>query len=241
MDVGTDEMGRVVQLRGVAPRDRADQILEDMFNGWRHQQLARNLSFTTIDSRSRIVARFINHCNEMPWAWTVAHVDEFFGDLRAEHDLSRSTIRAYQNGLRLFCDYLTDPRYGWDAVCEQAFGSHPSQVVHEWNSAGHHQDNEQDPRKRAFTREELQAFFDRADDEVSRIRDLGRKGWLPASETRFCSRSPTVGVCAAMRCGTCRLWTSPGIRTPVSLAASDSSRSATAKLIRAQLRSDAAC
>ncbi|MFD1967403.1 site-specific integrase [Pseudonocardia alni] len=178
--MGSDEMGQVVPLRGVAPRDRGDQVLGDMLTGWRHQQLSRNLSFTTIDSRARVVARFIEHCNEMPWAWTVSHVDEFFGDLRAEHNLSRSTVRAYQNGLRMFCDYLTDPRYGWDTICEQAFGTHPSQVVHDWNSAGHHQDNEQDPRKRAFTRDELQAFFDRADQEVTRIRELGRKGWLPA-------------------------------------------------------------
>ncbi|GAA5159773.1 hypothetical protein GCM10023321_41390 [Pseudonocardia eucalypti] len=173
-------VGRVVPLRGLARRDRADQVVADMLEGWRRQQLARNLSFTTIDSRAQLVNRFLRHCNEMPWRWTVAHVDEFFGDLRAEHHLGRSTIRAYQNALRLFCDYLTDPRYDWDRVCERAFGTHPSQVVHEWNSVGHHQDNEQDPRKRAFTREELQAFFDRADDEVARIRRLGRKGWLPA-------------------------------------------------------------
>lgn len=173
-------MGRVVPLRGLAPSSRADEVLADMLTGWRHQQLARNLAFITIEARARLVARFLDHCNEMPWAWTVGHVDEFFGDLRAEHRLSRSTIRAYQNGLRLFCDYLTDPRYGWDTVCEAAFGTHPSQVVHEWNSAGHHQDNEQDPRKRAFTRSELQRFFDRADDEVDLIRFRGRKGWLPA-------------------------------------------------------------
>jgi integrase/recombinase XerD len=84
------------------------------------------------------------------------------------------------SGLKLFCDYPTDPRYGWDTICETAFGTHPSQVVHEWNSAGHHQENEQDPRKRAFTRAELQAFFDRADDEVDLIRSRGRKRWLPA-------------------------------------------------------------
>jgi len=53
-------------------------------------------------------------------------------------------------------------------------------VCFEWNTASHSQDNEQDPTKRAFTHEELQAFFDRADAEVDRIRALGRKGWLPA-------------------------------------------------------------
>jgi hypothetical protein len=52
--------------------------------------------------------------------------------------------------------------------------------VHEWNSATHVQDAEADPTRRAFTRDELQAFFDHADDEVERIRAAGRKGWLAA-------------------------------------------------------------
>ena len=175
-----DEPGRVVPLRRDDPGDRADRVVADMFDGWRRQQLARNLSLTTIDARARLVTRFLEHGNEMPWAWTPAHVDEFFGDLRSEHHLARSTICAYENALKLFCDYLVDPRYDWAHVCEQAFGTHPVQVVHEWNTAAHRQDNEQDPGKRPFTRAELQAFFDRADDEVDRIRTLGRKGWLAA-------------------------------------------------------------
>jgi hypothetical protein len=40
------------------------------------------------------------------WNWTVQHVDESFGDLRAEHNLARSTVRSYQNALSLFCAYL---------------------------------------------------------------------------------------------------------------------------------------
>lgn len=59
-------------------------------------------------------------------------------------------------------------------------GTHPVQVVHEWNTAAHVQENEGDPRKRAFTRRELQDFFAFCDDEVARIRAQGRKGWLPA-------------------------------------------------------------
>lgn len=178
--MAVDEPGKVLQLRSVRPADEADQVLRDMMTGWRRQQLSRNLSFSTIGSRARLVERFIAHNNEMPWHWTVQHVDEFFGDLRAEHHASRSTVRAYQGALRLFCSYLTDPQYGWAEVCEAAFGTHPSQVCFDWNTAGHHQDNEQDPRRRAFTRAELQAFFDRADEEVARIRERGRKGWLPA-------------------------------------------------------------
>ena len=44
----------------------------------------------------------------------------------------------------------------------------------------HVQQNEADPRKRAFTLNELQALFDHADAQVSRVRGAGRKGWLPA-------------------------------------------------------------
>ena len=54
------------------------------------------------------------------------------------------------------------------------------QVVHEWNAAEHVQDAESDPVRRAFTRDELQTFFDHADDQVERIRATGRKGWLAA-------------------------------------------------------------
>ncbi|MCX5112272.1 site-specific integrase [Streptomyces sp. NBC_00378] len=82
--------------------------------------------------------------------------------------------------MRLFCDYATDPAYGWAAECERRFGTHPIQVCHEWNTAVHMQECEAESPKRAFTREELQAFFDHADDGVSRVRRRGRKGWLPA-------------------------------------------------------------
>jgi integrase/recombinase XerD len=178
--VAVDDLGRVIPLVAVRYLNPADQVLEEMFAGWRRQQLARNLAHDTINQREQVVRRFLDHVNEMPWQWTVAQVDEFFGDLRAVHHVQRSTIRSYQNGLRLFCSYLTDPVYGWAQVCQELFGTHPSQVCFEWNTASHAQDNEQHPSKRAFSHEELQAFFDRADAEVGRCRSLGRKGFLAA-------------------------------------------------------------
>ncbi|CPZ28431.1 site-specific recombinase XerD [Mycobacteroides abscessus] len=44
----------------------------------------------------------------------------------------------------------------------------------------HVQDSEHRPKKRAFTRRELQDFFDRADDEVTRVAESDRKGWHAA-------------------------------------------------------------
>ena len=64
--------------------------------------------------------------------------------------------------------------------CERRFGTHPVQVITEVNSAVHAADSEADPRKRAFTRPELQALFDYADEQVALKRSAGRKGWLPA-------------------------------------------------------------
>ena len=62
----------------------------------------------------------------------------------------------------------------------EAVRHYPVQVVHEWNAAVHVQEAEGDPAKRAFTRDELQAFFDQADDQVAPVRAAGRKGWLAA-------------------------------------------------------------
>lgn len=87
---------------------------------------------------------------------------------------------ATRPALRTFCSYVSNPEYGWDRVCEQLFGTHPAQVCFEWNTAQHVQTSESGPDKRAFTKRELQDFFDRADEETAHITALGRKGWLPA-------------------------------------------------------------
>lgn len=138
-----------------------------MLNGWRNQQLSRNLQHSTINAREAAIRRFADSTDEYPWTWSPAHVDEFFGDLRAIRQVRLSTVRGYQTSLRLFCEYITSPSYGWPEACERYFGTHPVQVCFEWNTAAHVQDNESDPARRAFTRTELQRFFDRADDEVS--------------------------------------------------------------------------
>ncbi|HWO64300.1 MAG TPA: tyrosine-type recombinase/integrase, partial [Umezawaea sp.] len=96
------------------------------------------------------------------------------------NNVTRSSLRTYQQAVRLFCHYVTDPAYGWSPECERRFGTHPVQVCHEWNTAVHVQDTESAPTKRAFTLDEIQAFFDHADDAVLRVRDAGRKGWIPA-------------------------------------------------------------
>jgi integrase/recombinase XerD len=113
-------------------------------------------------------------------------------------------VRGYQNGLRLFCSYIADPDYGWDRVCEQRFGTHPAQVFFAWNTATHVQDNEQDPEKRPFTKQELQHFFDHADDQVTLIANSRKKGWLPAYRDSVMFKVAYSYGCASTNCATCR-------------------------------------
>ena len=73
-----DNSGRV--LRGQAGSCIAfgGQTAAELLEGWRNQQLCRNLDHDTIAGRVRLVERFIEHTNEFPWTWTPAMVEEFF-------------------------------------------------------------------------------------------------------------------------------------------------------------------
>lgn len=133
-----------------------EQVFSAMLDGWRNQQLARRLAFSTVDSRQRMVRAFTAHADAPPWLWTAQILDEWMTDLRSVRHLRRSTLRGYQIAVRLFCHYITDPAYGWPSECQTRFGSHPIQVVHEWNATVHVQDAESDSGRRAFTRDELQ-------------------------------------------------------------------------------------
>jgi site-specific recombinase XerD len=156
------------------------QVFEAMIEGWRNQMLARNLAASTITGREKQVRAFQAHAMAFPWEWSPALADEWFADLRAVRQVTRSTVRGYQVALRGFREFVTDPAYGWAVECENRFGTHPVQVITEMNSAVHVADIESEPSKRAFTRKELQALFDYADEQVERKRALGRKGWMSA-------------------------------------------------------------
>lgn len=95
-----------------------EQVLEAMLDGWRAQQLARNLAFSTIAKRLAAIRAFTAHADASPWAWTAQMVDEWLGDLRAVRGLRRSTIRNYGLAVSAFCGYLTDPAYGWAEQCQ---------------------------------------------------------------------------------------------------------------------------
>jgi integrase/recombinase XerC len=169
-------VGGVVQLRP------EDAIFEAMLRGWRAQQTARGLRDDTMAEREQLMRRFLEFTNEYPWGWLPGHVEEFTLSLVGERHLAPSTVRNYQVSLRLFSEFLTDPRYGWATACEKAFGSgvYPVAICHEWNTIAHLNDYEGDPEARPFSRSEMQRFLDYADEQVDRAVRAGRKGALAA-------------------------------------------------------------
>jgi site-specific recombinase XerD len=176
--MGDEPEAKVVRFPAAPAGDLADRTFGEMLEGWRNQQLARNLAFATINGREAQIRAFVADVGEFPWRWTAQLVDEWLGDQRAVRHLRRSTIRVKAVTLRLFCEYLVDPGYGWPEECWDRFGTHPVQVCHSWNTAVHAQDAEGRAGLRAFTVEELQRFFDSADEMVVLARRRGRKGWV---------------------------------------------------------------
>lgn len=156
------------------------QLFDAMLDGWSRQQTARRLSPATISSMLGLVNRFQVHTGVFPWEWTPGHLDEWAADLVAVRHVAHSTLRTYQQAVRLFLGYVCDPAYGWAGECETRFGSYPVQICGSWNTAVHRSESEARAQRRSLTRIELQSLFDAADDLVDQIRARGRKGWVAA-------------------------------------------------------------
>ncbi|MFJ9371022.1 tyrosine-type recombinase/integrase [Nocardia sp. NPDC101769] len=161
--------------------DPESAVYTAMISGWADQQRARFLAQDTVQQRIALVRRFSDFSGLYPWQWTVAEVEAWFASLvSGPCPRAFTTIRGYQLALRMFCDYLTDQRYGWVALCLERFGQAPTQILHEWNTVSHVSEFEGNPRRRALTYDEVQDLFDAADGQVEKIRGRGRKGAVPA-------------------------------------------------------------
>jgi integrase/recombinase XerC len=165
---------------GVEHLHPEDAMVEAMLKGWRAQQVARGLRVHSIDDRVQAVEQFARFTNEYPWHWQPAHLDEWMTELTSQRRLAKSTLRNYQGALRLFTEFLIDPRYGWVTACQERFGTYPVAICHEWNTIAHLNDYEGRPGNRPFSREELQRFFDYADAQVAVALERRRKGALAA-------------------------------------------------------------
>ncbi|GAA5074413.1 tyrosine-type recombinase/integrase [Streptomyces similanensis] len=167
---------------GVSYLDPEPAVFEAMLEGWTKQQRSRFLNWdSTIKPRLSLVRRFAEFTNQYPWQCQPAEVEAFIDHLRAKTPtFTVSSGRGCQNHLRLFCEYITDARYGWVNVCQERFGQVPVQILHEWNTVTHVSEYEGDPSRRPLPYDEIQALFDAADGRVEEIRKRGRKGALAA-------------------------------------------------------------
>jgi integrase/recombinase XerD len=95
---------------GVVHLDRPAAVFEAMLEGWATQQRARFLKEGgTIRPRLDLVRRFARFSGQYPWQWDPPEAEAFFASMR----VAVSTLRNHQVTLRMFCDYVTDARYGW--------------------------------------------------------------------------------------------------------------------------------
>ncbi|MEV1173024.1 hypothetical protein [Nonomuraea sp. NPDC049784] len=67
---------RLQLVDGVALLHPQEQVFEAMVDGWRNQQLARNLALSTIDKRIGRLRSFLRHAEVFPWWWAAQHADE---------------------------------------------------------------------------------------------------------------------------------------------------------------------
>lgn len=166
---------------GVRPLRMEEAIFVAMLEGWERQQRSRMLRTTTIGSGLALVRRVCEQVEAWPWEWSAEALEEFFSDLASAPNNRRpATLRNYQCQLRGFLNFLTDERYVWRELCSQRFGRVPVQLLDERNLIVHVSDFESDPRRRALTRPELEAFFAFCDKRVAGRRALRRKGSLAA-------------------------------------------------------------
>jgi integrase/recombinase XerC len=178
--VGVEEQpGHPRRHDGVSGGDNANRVGE-LIDGDVFEQEAAGAGAQPSEGILVKIEGRLAFTNEFPWQWSPAHVDEWTLALTAEHQLAPATVRGYQTELRLFSEYLTDARYGWVAACEEAFGTFPAPICHEWNTIAHLNEYEGSPEARPFTREELRRFLDYADDQVDRAARARRKGALAA-------------------------------------------------------------
>lgn len=107
-----------VLVDGVVYLDPAPAVFEAMLDGWVRQQRVRFLKADTIQGRVDLVRRLAVFSNQYPWQWRAAEVEAFVDHLRSgPRPIVASTARTYLCELRLFLEYVTDPRYGWPAQC----------------------------------------------------------------------------------------------------------------------------
>lgn len=99
----------LVLPEGVHHLQPEEAVLEAMVEGWATQQRSRRLAIRTIENRLRTVRRFGEFCNDYPWNWQPADLEEWTVSLLSEpKPVAYSTVRTHQQCLAMFCSYLVE-------------------------------------------------------------------------------------------------------------------------------------
>ena len=166
----------LVLVESAALLHPGEALFEAMLEGWRRQHAARRLSPASSLSASGSSAASPSSpapgpgnggpSTSMLWSPRVVGRIQLFGPIRARSPCSWTTCAIPATAGR------TSASTGWErSRCRSATRT---------NRAVHVADYEGSAGRRPFTRDELQALFDVADDAVSEAARSSRKGWLPA-------------------------------------------------------------
>jgi integrase/recombinase XerC len=157
-----------------------EHVYHAMLEGWKRQQQSRALKRDTIAGRLALIGRLHTFTNAYPWQWGPRDYVDFCAHVWSDGRLAVSTLRQYQCAMRLFQEYVIDPRYGWVEECQKRFGAVPVQICDEWNTTQHTAEFEGRPERRPLSFEEVETFFDYADSLSGSIRKAKKKGSLAA-------------------------------------------------------------
>jgi integrase/recombinase XerC len=171
---------RRLLTRGVALAHPEETVFQAMLMNWAMHERARNLKHSTIEHDVTSVDLLKRFTNDYPWSWRPADLEEWSTHLLSSRRNGASTVRARQTAIGRFQRYLLDPAYDWVHVCQTYFDRFPLQILTEFNRVVHRLEDESSPKNRAFTRDELQSFFDYCDQRVEQAQASGRKGTLAA-------------------------------------------------------------
>lgn len=157
-----------------------EQVFEAVIKGRRNHQLARNLSpgsSMTRTARSAPLPGTPMRCRGSGRRSTSMSGRSISGPCTDASAPPCATIRdPYDSSAT---SWPTRPTADATSACGTSVPTQ-SRWSTTWNAATHADEAECEPERRAFTRLELEAFFDYADEEVLRVRGNGCKGWLPA-------------------------------------------------------------
>jgi site-specific recombinase XerD len=160
--------------------DESEAIYGLMLVGFANQMKSRRLNAKTIEGREQTIERFRSFVEfRYPWQWRPIHFDEYIASL-VDKGLALGTLRGYQGDIHSFVSYLRDPQYEWQEECRKRFAADCEQICHEGNMIVHASDYEGSPSKRPFTYDEVERFFDCADERIDRILRDRKKGALSA-------------------------------------------------------------